>query len=438
MPFSRLALFPLLLSVVLAHAAHAGETRTFEVTFRGRPVGTAVLSVRDDPGGLTTYVHHSRLTSVRDGAKAERILHEEVRVRDGLFVSAFALREAGDDRLAVSAWWDARSGTILVRRGAGRLERVSPGDPAGVETLFDAPRRLIEAGAQGARRRVFDLPDAHVGWVVLEKARGPDGWAETNELGIRVRSRWAPGARLPDVMELPDAGLVYTATGIERGSRAAEPAELAGGGVKLEGTASPGAQVRLVPRDAWPGVPCAGSPVPLTDHGAICVMDESGPATRPQAGPEVRALAASIAGGTPLERAAALAKAIDARLTERPGGAALWEANVEGALLRGAGDCNEAAAIFMAAAPLVKLQARRRTGLVADPDAPGRLWPHAWVEVRVGPSWVRVDPARGEAPARGLYLDLGDGERVASRLRAIAPVLRGARVEVVGAPQPAP
>ena len=87
--------------------------------------------------------------------------------------------------------------------------------------------------------------------------------------------------------------------------------------------------------------------------------------------------------------------------------------------------------MFLAAAPLVHLTARRRTGLVVDPSRPHMLWPHAWVEVRDGKRWVRVDPSRGQAPATGIYLDLGDGSRIDARLRAIAPTLHGATVKVV-------
>ncbi len=405
---------------------------------QGNRVGDAVLTVRRNAGNITTYTHHSRLSSVRDGVTSTRVLHEEVRVKDGVLLSAWAVRISGGQRQAVSAWWDARAGVMVVRRGE-RVDRLPVDSAAGVEALFEAPRRLIESGAVGARRRVFDLPEARLGWVVLRRPRDERGWAETEELGVRVRSRWAPGSSLPDTLDLVDIGLVYSAEGIEAGNDVGRMADLTGGSVKVEGTLVPGVRIRLTPRDAWPGVACATGELTLPATGALCGDGlEPSKETRlpPRAGAQVRALASRVKGKSPIERAASLAKMIDAHLDARVDGAGLWEAEPEVALARGRGDCNEATAVFLAAAPLLQLKARKRNGLLLDPKDPTRLWPHTWVEVRHDGHWLRADPSRGLAPAPGVYLDLGEGHTIAGRLRAVAPALRGAQVKVVGAPSP--
>lgn len=433
---TRTSITTLVCISVLLTAARAGaaETRTYEVFLKGKRVGTAVLSVREDTRGVTTFAHHSRLRATRNGVSSERVLHEEVRSRDGVFISAWAVRITGDQKSAVSAWWDARAGVVVVRRGES-IERIPTGNVAGVETLFDAPRRLIQNGALGARRRVFDLPDGRVGWVVLKSPRDENGWAVTEELGIRVRSRWAPGARLPDALSLPDVGLRYTAVGIESGADLSRIADLTGGVVTVRGKLERGSRVRLTPASGWPGLSCAGGEARLTASGAICRPSSgSGEVSRIAvgAGPRVRALVKSVKqGGDVIARAAVLSVAIESRLSPRVDGAGLWEANPEVALGRGSGDCNEAVAVFLAAAPLMGIDARRRAGLVLDPRDPDRLWPHAWVEVNHQGKWVRVDPSRAEAPATGIYLDVGDGATIAGRLRAVAPALHGARVEVV-------
>ncbi len=418
--------------------ARAAELRRYVVTLQGQRVGEATLSVRGTPGRGLVYTHHSRLTTTRGGHSSVRILHEEVRVRDGILLSSWAVRIAGGERQAVSAYWDPKAAAMVVRRGE-HVDRVPVGSPAGVETLFEAPRRLIENGSVGARRRVFDLPDAKLGWVVLQGAKDARGWAETEELGVRVRSRWTPGALLPDVLDLVDIGLRYTTEGIEAGGDAGHMADLTGGSVPVEGTLVPGVRLRLTPREAWPGVACAGREVILPAQGPLCRAGEEQPHAQgmpPIVGPHVEALVAQVHGKNALARARSLARTIDAHLEASVDGAGLWEASPEVALARGQGDCNEAVAVFLAAARLLRLEARRRVGLYLDPGAADRLWPHTWVEVRTRKGWVRVDPARGEAPARGVYLDLGDGETLAGRLRAVAPALRGARVKVVGAPPP--
>ncbi|MDF1563895.1 MAG: transglutaminase domain-containing protein [Deltaproteobacteria bacterium] len=434
----RPALLLCTLLLLLPAASEAGETRRYSVRLQGSEVGHAVLTYRRDSGGTTTYTHHSKLTSSRDGKTSERVLHEEVRVKDGVLLSAWAVRISGGQRQAVSARWDARAGAMVVRRG-DRVERVPVDSAAGVEALFEAPRRLIESGSVGARRRVFDLPDGNLGWVILRQARDERGWAETEELGVRVRSRWAPGAALPDALDLVDIGLVYAAEGIEAGNDVGRMADLTGGSVVVEGTLVPGVRLRLSPPEDWPGLACADREVTLPAAGPLCGAGTDEAPTRrlqPSAGPQVRGLVARVKGQSITERAASLAQLIDGQLDPEVDGAGLWEAEPETALARGRGDCNEAAAVFLASAPLLGLDARRRTGLFQDPAEPTRLWPHTWVEVRTEKGWIRVDPSRGQAPAEGVYLDLGAGDSLAGQLRSVAPALRGAQVKVVGAPPP--
>ena len=225
------------LAGAIPQAARASETRHYRVVFRGHQIGTSLLSVRTDPGGLTTYVHESHLSATRDGKTVWTTLHEEVRLRDGVFRSAWAVKETGDTRHVVRAHWDPSAGVVWVSKD-GNETAVPAGDPAGLETLFDAPRRLVRSGAVGAKRRVFDMPEGKVGWVVLRKTRNAGGWAETEELGIHVRTRWADGAKLPDVLSLPDLGLVYTTTQVATGAGAAQPEDLTGGGVKVVGRLS--------------------------------------------------------------------------------------------------------------------------------------------------------------------------------------------------------
>lgn len=64
----------------------------------------------------------------------------------------------------------------------------------------------------------------------------------------------------------------------------------------------------------------------------------------------------------------------------------------------GPGDCRAQAAAWIAAARRAGLEARRAVGVAHD--GAGYTW-HAWAEVRGPAGWIAVDPAFGEAPARG-------------------------------------
>ncbi|MFY3745024.1 transglutaminase domain-containing protein [Anaeromyxobacter sp. Red801] len=64
----------------------------------------------------------------------------------------------------------------------------------------------------------------------------------------------------------------------------------------------------------------------------------------------------------------------------------------------GPGDCRAQAAAWVAAARRAGLEARQAVGVAHD--GAGFTW-HAWAEVRGPAGWIAVDPAFGEAPARG-------------------------------------
>ncbi|ABC79945.1 transglutaminase domain-containing protein [Anaeromyxobacter dehalogenans] len=64
----------------------------------------------------------------------------------------------------------------------------------------------------------------------------------------------------------------------------------------------------------------------------------------------------------------------------------------------GPGDCRAQAAAWIAAARRAGLEARQAVGVAHDGE--GFTW-HAWAEVRGPAGWIAVDPAFGEAPARG-------------------------------------
>jgi transglutaminase-like putative cysteine protease len=89
-------------------------------------------------------------------------------------------------------------------------------------------------------------------------------------------------------------------------------------------------------------------------------------------------------------------------------------------LRRGVGDCTERAALYVAAARAVGLEARQVAGGLLDE---GRLRPHAWAEARIGERWVAVDPSLAQAPADAARLPLpGDAATAARRLRETGSV----------------
>lgn len=106
----------------------------------------------------------------------------------------------------------------------------------------------------------------------------------------------------------------------------------------------------------------------------------------------------------------------------RPGSLAAVEA-----LQSGRGDCDEAAAAFVALAQALGLEAAPVGGLVYANGAVGPgLYPHAWAQVRIGGRMVPVDPALGQAPADASHLALGSGAG-----EAAARLASGIRVRLV-------
>ncbi len=97
------------------------------------------------------------------------------------------------------------------------------------------------------------------------------------------------------------------------------------------------------------------------------------------------------------------------------------------ALRAGRGDCDEAAAVFVALADAVGLEARAVGGLVYADGAMGPgLYPHAWATVRIGGREVPVDPGLGQAPADASHVPLGG-----SAAEAAARLTSGASVRIV-------
>ncbi len=97
------------------------------------------------------------------------------------------------------------------------------------------------------------------------------------------------------------------------------------------------------------------------------------------------------------------------------------------ALREGRGDCDEAAAAFVALATAVGLEADLVGGVVYREGIVGPgLYPHAWATVRLGGTVVAVDPALGQAPADASHLPLGS-----SAAEAAARLSRGVQIAVV-------
>ena len=108
--------------------------------------------------------------------------------------------------------------------------------------------------------------------------------------------------------------------------------------------------------------------------------------------------------------------------TPRPGSLAALES-----LEAGRGDCDEAAAAFVALARAVGLEADPVGGLVYARGAVGPgLYPHAWAQVRISGRAVPVDPALGTAPADASHLPLGSGAG-----EAAARLASGVKVSLV-------
>jgi hypothetical protein len=83
-------------------------------------------------------------------------------------------------------------------------------------------------------------------------------------------------------------------------------------------------------------------------------------------------------------------------------------------LAAGRGDCTEHTALFVALARALGIAARPVHGLVfaAYGDGVPALYWHAWAEVRVGGSWIALDPTFGQPVADATHIALGGGNRV--------------------------
>ncbi len=91
--------------------------------------------------------------------------------------------------------------------------------------------------------------------------------------------------------------------------------------------------------------------------------------------------------------------------------------------------CRGHVALFLALAGRAGIPAREVVGLVVDD---GRLYPHAWAEVRVGGAWYSVDPTEGSAPPRAPRIALGAGPDAGDRLLEMRRSTR--RIRVLGLP----
>jgi hypothetical protein len=83
-------------------------------------------------------------------------------------------------------------------------------------------------------------------------------------------------------------------------------------------------------------------------------------------------------------------------------------------LAAGRGDCTEHTALFVALARSLGIAARPVHGLVFatyGDGVPALYW-HAWAEVRVGGSWIPLDPTFGQPVADATHIALGGGSRV--------------------------
>lgn len=106
-----------------------------------------------------------------------------------------------------------------------------------------------------------------------------------------------------------------------------------------------------------------------------------------------------------------IARGVSLRIRDkRPG---TDEVDPTAILASGRGSCRAHAALFAAIAAAAGIDARTVIGLVV---AEGRLYPHAWVEVRVGSAWFAADPTEGAAPPRAPRIGLGNERTAGERL----------------------
>ena len=131
------------------------------------------------------------------------------------------------------------------------------------------------------------------------------------------------------------------------------------------------------------------------------------PATRPD--DALRALAASVAGGDPLDRAHRLSSAISDRIAFRPGVTQTGTTAAQ-ALALGEGVCQDHTHALTAIARLSGMPARYVSGyLHSTLDGKAHDAAHAWAEIHVpGLGWVGFDAANRCCPDER-YVRLGSG-----------------------------
>ena len=126
------------------------------------------------------------------------------------------------------------------------------------------------------------------------------------------------------------------------------------------------------------------------------------------AGERVRELAASVDGGSEIDRLHRLMNTIAERVAYTPGATGVQTA-AEEALVQGSGVCQDHAHIFSAAARLLGFPARYVSGYLMMNDRIDQAASHAWAEAHVPAlGWVAFDASNGISPD-GRYVRVATG-----------------------------
>ncbi len=122
---------------------------------------------------------------------------------------------------------------------------------------------------------------------------------------------------------------------------------------------------------------------------------------------------------------AAMVTEVQHQLRYHPGAA---PPSIDALLADGRGDCYEFAALFAALARRAGYEVRLVTGLAWAGDERQGFAPHAWNEVRVGGSWLSVDPTWGQVGADAARLRFPDDPSAQLDLQL---ALKRSRIEVL-------
>ncbi|MBP0440833.1 transglutaminase family protein [Tianweitania sediminis] len=134
---------------------------------------------------------------------------------------------------------------------------------------------------------------------------------------------------------------------------------------------------------------------PHRGYAPLWLFLQPTPLTEP--GPAIRALAADIKEGAPLDRLHELMQSIVSRVTYEKGTTAVGTL-AEEAAAKGSGVCQDQAHIFASASRLLGLPARYVSGYLLLKEH-GEAASHAWAESHVpGLGWVAFDCANGISP----------------------------------------